>query len=179
MRALITKYNAGRALRAPPAVDDQGVPLARTQSRAASIHESMYGNRVSFIKRAQRTFPLLPRRAALMPSQAPSASARRCPSPQPSSLASPLTKPPPPARRSRNPRRDPPSVSDWNSTATLLLEPHSMTVLPGLNLFARSVSLQLNCKTFGFISSACDSPGVRESARAHPLLPINEILVRR
>lgn len=57
MRALITKYNAGRALRAPPAVDDQGVPLARTQSRAASIHESMYGNRVSFIKRAQRMSP--------------------------------------------------------------------------------------------------------------------------
>lgn len=31
-----------------------GVPLARTQSRAASIHESLYSNRVSFIKRAAR-----------------------------------------------------------------------------------------------------------------------------
>ena len=31
-----------------------GVPMTRTQSRAASIHESMYSNRVSFIKRAAR-----------------------------------------------------------------------------------------------------------------------------
>jgi H+-transporting ATPase len=30
------------------------VPMTRTQSRAASIHESMYSNRVSFIKRAAR-----------------------------------------------------------------------------------------------------------------------------
>lgn len=27
-------------------------PITRTQSRAASIHESLYSNRVSFIKRA-------------------------------------------------------------------------------------------------------------------------------
>ncbi|TFK38226.1 plasma membrane H+-transporting ATPase [Crucibulum laeve] len=31
-----------------------GVPITRTQSRAASIHESLYSNRVSFIKRAAR-----------------------------------------------------------------------------------------------------------------------------
>ena len=31
-----------------------GVPLTRTRSRAASIHESLYSNRVSFIKRAAR-----------------------------------------------------------------------------------------------------------------------------
>ncbi|KAF5356792.1 hypothetical protein D9756_006760 [Leucocoprinus leucothites] len=31
-----------------------GVPMARTQSRATSIHESLYSNRVSFIKRAAR-----------------------------------------------------------------------------------------------------------------------------
>jgi H+-transporting ATPase len=31
-----------------------GVPITRTQSRAASIHESMYSNRVSFISRAAR-----------------------------------------------------------------------------------------------------------------------------
>ncbi|PPQ97632.1 hypothetical protein CVT26_002539 [Gymnopilus dilepis] len=31
-----------------------GVPMTRTQSRAASIHESLYSNRVSFIKRAAR-----------------------------------------------------------------------------------------------------------------------------
>lgn len=30
------------------------IPIIRTQSRAASIHESMYSNRVSFIKRAAR-----------------------------------------------------------------------------------------------------------------------------
>lgn len=31
-----------------------GVPITRTQSRATSIHESLYSNRVSFIKRAAR-----------------------------------------------------------------------------------------------------------------------------
>jgi len=31
-----------------------GVPLTRTSSRAASIHESMYSNRVNFLKRAAR-----------------------------------------------------------------------------------------------------------------------------
>ena len=31
-----------------------GIPLTRTRSRAASIHESLYSNRVSFIKRAAR-----------------------------------------------------------------------------------------------------------------------------
>jgi H+-transporting ATPase len=31
-----------------------GIPMTRTQSRAASLHESMYSNRVSFIKRAAR-----------------------------------------------------------------------------------------------------------------------------
>jgi len=30
------------------------IPLTRTQSRAASVHESMYSNRVSFIRRAAR-----------------------------------------------------------------------------------------------------------------------------
>jgi H+-transporting ATPase len=37
------------------AIDSEtGVPLQRTQSRAASVHESLYSNRVSFIKRAAR-----------------------------------------------------------------------------------------------------------------------------
>ena len=31
-----------------------GIPMTRTQSRAASIHESLYSNRVSFIRRAAR-----------------------------------------------------------------------------------------------------------------------------
>ncbi len=29
-----------------------GVPITRTQSRAASLHESLYSNRVSFLRRA-------------------------------------------------------------------------------------------------------------------------------
>jgi len=32
----------------------EGVPMTRTQSRVGSIHESLYSNRVSFIKRAAR-----------------------------------------------------------------------------------------------------------------------------
>ena len=35
--------------------DEDGVPLTRTQSHSASIHDSLYSNRVSFIKRAART----------------------------------------------------------------------------------------------------------------------------
>ena len=35
-------------------VQTTGVPITRTQSRAASVHESLYSNRVSFIKRAAR-----------------------------------------------------------------------------------------------------------------------------
>lgn len=31
-----------------------GIPITRTQSRATSIHESLYSNRVSFIRRAAR-----------------------------------------------------------------------------------------------------------------------------
>ena len=31
-----------------------GLPLTRTTSRAASVHESLYSNRVSFISRAAR-----------------------------------------------------------------------------------------------------------------------------
>lgn len=31
-----------------------GVPITRTQSRAASLHESLYSNRVSFLQRAAR-----------------------------------------------------------------------------------------------------------------------------
>ena len=33
---------------------ESGIPITRTQSRAASIHESLYSNRVSFIRRAAR-----------------------------------------------------------------------------------------------------------------------------
>ncbi|KAH8804341.1 hypothetical protein DL96DRAFT_1766457 [Flagelloscypha sp. PMI_526] len=58
MKATIIKYLRKRheRLAAKAIAESQGghVPLARTQSRAASIHESMYSNRVSFIKRAAR-----------------------------------------------------------------------------------------------------------------------------
>ncbi|KAI0948191.1 hypothetical protein AcW1_009771 [Taiwanofungus camphoratus] len=44
------RHNAGVAQQ----VKETGVPMTRTQSRAASVHESLYSNRVSFIRRAAR-----------------------------------------------------------------------------------------------------------------------------
>ena len=55
MRALIKRYNENRE-RKIPQLDSNGEPLARTQSRAASIHESMYSSRVNFLQRAQRKY---------------------------------------------------------------------------------------------------------------------------
>ncbi|KAF8220413.1 plasma membrane H+-transporting ATPase [Tricholoma matsutake] len=54
MKATVIKYLRER--REAKARDGfaAAVPITRTQSRAASIHESMYSNRVSFIKRAAR-----------------------------------------------------------------------------------------------------------------------------
>jgi H+-transporting ATPase len=54
MKGTVIKFLRNRRLQqiAQPTVE--GVPITRTQSRAASIHESMYSNRVSFIKRAVR-----------------------------------------------------------------------------------------------------------------------------
>ena len=43
-----------RQQRKEVAAEAGGVPLTRTQSRAASIHESLYSNRVSFIRREAR-----------------------------------------------------------------------------------------------------------------------------
>ncbi|KAF7336383.1 Plasma membrane ATPase [Mycena venus] len=57
MKATVIKYLRERRLAAQaaaPAKEVDGVPMTRTQSRAASIHESLYSNRVSFIKRAAR-----------------------------------------------------------------------------------------------------------------------------
>jgi len=55
MKATVIKYVRSRAARPiKPITDEGGVTLTRTQSRAASIHESFYSNRVSFIKRAAR-----------------------------------------------------------------------------------------------------------------------------
>jgi H+-transporting ATPase len=55
MKATVIKYlrerRAAQVAEQPPT---EGVPITRTQSRAASIHESLYSNRVSFIKRAAR-----------------------------------------------------------------------------------------------------------------------------
>ncbi|KAH6896302.1 plasma membrane ATPase [Coprinopsis sp. MPI-PUGE-AT-0042] len=56
MKATIIKTLRARheAEIARQASASSGVPLTRTQSRVASIHESLYSNRVSFIKRAAR-----------------------------------------------------------------------------------------------------------------------------
>ena len=55
MKATIIKYLRNRherAVRQETQQAAQGVPITRTQSRAASIHESLYSNRVSFLRRA-------------------------------------------------------------------------------------------------------------------------------
>jgi H+-transporting ATPase len=54
MKATVIKYLRER--REAKVRDTQAftIPITRTQSRAASIHESLYSNRVSFIKRAAR-----------------------------------------------------------------------------------------------------------------------------
>jgi len=56
MKATVIKYLRQRRERAATAeaAFTTGIPMVRTQSRAASLHESLYSNRVSFIKRAAR-----------------------------------------------------------------------------------------------------------------------------
>jgi H+-transporting ATPase len=54
MKATVIKYLRKRHEAKLAREVASGVPLTRTQSRAASIHESLYSNRVSFIKRAAR-----------------------------------------------------------------------------------------------------------------------------
>jgi H+-transporting ATPase len=54
MKATVIKYLRKRRMTPTPIDHETGVPIVRTQSRAASIHESLYSNRVSFIKRAAR-----------------------------------------------------------------------------------------------------------------------------
>ncbi|KZS96277.1 plasma-membrane proton-e [Sistotremastrum niveocremeum HHB9708] len=57
MKATIIKYFRERKMRqtmAEVARPEGQVPLTRTQSRAASIHESLYSNRVSFLRRTAR-----------------------------------------------------------------------------------------------------------------------------
>jgi H+-transporting ATPase len=51
---IIKKLRARHEKQALAARDSEGVPITRTQSRAASVHESLYSNRVSFIRRAAR-----------------------------------------------------------------------------------------------------------------------------
>lgn len=56
MKVTVIKYLRNRRLEAAikaPKTED-GVPFTRTQSRAASIHESLYSNRVGFLRRAAR-----------------------------------------------------------------------------------------------------------------------------
>lgn len=55
MKATVIKYLRERheaTLRQETQQSVSGVPITRTQSRAASIHESLYSNRVSFLRRA-------------------------------------------------------------------------------------------------------------------------------
>jgi H+-transporting ATPase len=54
MKATIIKHLRARAAAGPKERTQDGLAIVRTQSRAASIHESLYSNRVSFIKRAAR-----------------------------------------------------------------------------------------------------------------------------
>ncbi|KAL5499095.1 hypothetical protein ACEPAH_1613 [Sanghuangporus vaninii] len=56
MKATVIKYLRQRheIAQRKEASETGGVPLTRTQSRAASIHESLYSNRVGFIRRAAR-----------------------------------------------------------------------------------------------------------------------------
>jgi H+-transporting ATPase len=57
MKATVIKRLRERHAQAQAAQAERaitGVPITRTQSRAASIHESLYSNRVSFIRRAAR-----------------------------------------------------------------------------------------------------------------------------
>ncbi|CAL1698773.1 unnamed protein product [Somion occarium] len=54
MKATIIKYLRERHIKALAKETAEGVPIVRTQSRVASINESLYRNRVSFIRRAAR-----------------------------------------------------------------------------------------------------------------------------
>jgi len=54
MKATVIKYLRQRREEKERHQAAAGVPLTRTQSRAASVHESLYSNRVSFIQRAAR-----------------------------------------------------------------------------------------------------------------------------
>ncbi|KAK0480617.1 hypothetical protein IW261DRAFT_1473555 [Armillaria novae-zelandiae] len=54
MKATVIKFLRERRARQVAAASSEGVPITRTQSRVASINESLYSNRVSFIKRAAR-----------------------------------------------------------------------------------------------------------------------------
>ena len=57
MKATVIKYLRKRrqaAAAKAASTMGEGVPMTRTQSRAASIHESLYSNRVGFLRRAAR-----------------------------------------------------------------------------------------------------------------------------
>ena len=57
MKATVIKYLRERheaSLRQETKQSASGVPITRTQSRAASINQSLYSNRTNFIRRAAR-----------------------------------------------------------------------------------------------------------------------------
>ncbi|GAW03491.1 plasma-membrane proton-e [Lentinula edodes] len=54
IKSLRQRHEAAAAAATRATSQSEGVPMTRTTSRAASIHESLYSNRVSFIRRAAR-----------------------------------------------------------------------------------------------------------------------------
>jgi H+-transporting ATPase len=58
MKFLIKTFRGRQIAKRAKATGPTGVPLTRTQSRAASINQSLYSNRTTFITRATRRFGL-------------------------------------------------------------------------------------------------------------------------
>lgn len=58
MKFLIRKFRANQAAKKAKQTGPTGVPLVRTQSRAASINQSLYSNRTTFLTKATRRFGL-------------------------------------------------------------------------------------------------------------------------
>lgn len=58
MKATVIKWLRRRheiqAMRETAAAAETGIPITRTQSRAASINQSLYSNRTNFLRRAVR-----------------------------------------------------------------------------------------------------------------------------
>ena len=59
MKFLVKKFRSGQAAKRAAKIDQgTGVPMVRTQSRAASINQSLYSNRTNFLTKATRRMGL-------------------------------------------------------------------------------------------------------------------------